>query len=253
MTGTETSLERMLRVLDVIEDSDGPVGPEAMLQRLGFTRSTLYRYLKILSAAGLIASLPGTGYTFGPRVAELDYQMRTHDPLITASRPVMAELVRQAPGIALLCRIYRNTVLCVHQERGVTGFASTYERGRARPLTRGAASRIILANLGSRAIGKLYHSEPNAFRDGRLGDTLATVKVNLKEIRQRGWDFTEGQVRRGVTGIGAPVFDQRGVVLGSLSLTVGRGHLSQAELQEIAERVMFCARIVTKAVQGSAA
>ena len=240
----------MLRVLDVIEESDAPVSSDAMLQILGFTRSTLYRYLKILSSAGLITSLPGAGYSFGPRVTELDYQMRNHDPLIIASRPVMAELVRQTPGIALLCRIYRDKVLCVHQERGTTGFSSTYERGRARPLTRGAASRIILANLAPRVVSRLFQVCPQSFKDGRLGDALVAIKARLKEIRQRGWDVTEGQITRGVTGVAAPVFDQRGLVLGSLSLTVGRVRLSQTELKEIADRVVFCGRIVTKAIQG---
>jgi DNA-binding IclR family transcriptional regulator len=167
MTGTESSLERMLRVLDAIEESDGQVTSEELLQGLGYTRSTLYRYLKILSAAGLITSLPDAGYTFGPRVAELDYLMRNRDPLIIASRPVMAELVRETPGIALLCRRYRNKVLCVHQERGNVAFTSTYERGRARPLTRGAASRIILAYLPSDAAFR--EGEPQSHAAERLG------------------------------------------------------------------------------------
>jgi DNA-binding IclR family transcriptional regulator len=249
MAGTESSLERMLRVLDAIEESDGHVTSDELLQGLGYTRSTLYRYLKILSAAGLITSLPDAGYTFGPRVAELDYLMRNRDPLIIASRPVMAELVRETPGIALLCRRYRDKVLCVHQERGNVGFTSTYERGRARPLTRGAASRIILAYLPTRVIERVYPDDAQAFRSGKLGETLPAVKASLKAMRQKGWDVTEGQIVRGVTGIAAPVFDARDNVLGSLSLTVGRARLPPSEINALAERVVFCARIVTKAIQ----
>ena len=250
MSDGESSLERMLRVLDAIEASNGQVSPEEMLRALGYSRSTLYRYLKILSASGLITSLPNAGFTLGPRVAELDYQMRTRDPLIIASRPVMAELVRQTPGIALLCRRYRDKVLCVHQERGTTSFSSTYERGRARPLSRGAASRIILAYLPSRTISRLYQREPKSFKEGRLGDSFTAVKANLKAMRQRGWDVTEGQVTRGVTGIAAPIFDERETILGSLSLTVGRARMAAAETAAIAERVVFCARILTKSIQG---
>jgi DNA-binding IclR family transcriptional regulator len=69
-------------------------------------------------------------------------------------------------------------------------------------------------------------------------------------MRQLGWDITESQVTRGVTGIAAPIFDDRGGVLGSLSLTVGRTKLVEAEIGVIAERVTFCARIVTKALSG---
>jgi DNA-binding IclR family transcriptional regulator len=233
------SLERMLQVVDVIEASEGPVMPDHLMARLDLTRSTLYRYLKILSEAGLITSFPGVGFALGPRIAELDYRMRNLDPLIIASRPVMSELVAAIPGIALLCRRYRDTVLCVHQERGATTLVSTYERGLARPLFRGAASRIILAYLTPRVIERLHQ------QDKANGVSLATLKPELKEMRRRGWDLTESQVTRGVTGIAAPVFDSRGRILGSLSLTIPRTKIPAAEAVRIAERVMFCARIVS--------
>jgi DNA-binding IclR family transcriptional regulator len=251
MKKAETSLERMLRVLDVIEDNESGVTSDEMLQSLGFTRSTLYRYLKILSTAGLITSLPGVGYTYGPRIAELDYRMRLTDPLVMAARPVMIELVSSMPSIALLCRLYRDKVLCVHQEHGANHFTSKYERGRARPLTRGAASRVILAHLPSRTVARLFEQDPQSFVRGRLGKTLPEVKATLRAIRQRGWDQTVGQLGRGVVGIAAPVFDNRGAVLGSLGLTVGKLRLTDQESEDIARRVTFCARIVSKAVAGS--
>ena len=83
----------MLQVVDLIEAGDSPVLPDDLMARLELTRSTLYRYLKALSEAGLITSFPGVGFALGPRIAELDFRMRNRDPLIIASRPVMRELV----------------------------------------------------------------------------------------------------------------------------------------------------------------
>ena len=150
----------MVGLLDLFEESPSGWTFERIHSRLGYTRSTLYRYLKILSDAELLTSLPEAGYTLGPRIVELDHEIRAHDPIIRASRPVMLELVQEIPGIALLCRSYRNKVLCVHQERSTTEIESTYERGRTMPLLRGAASRIILANMPPRTIAALY--EPAA-------------------------------------------------------------------------------------------
>jgi DNA-binding IclR family transcriptional regulator len=247
----ETTPEKMLGILDLIEASERPVAPEAMQARLKLTRSTLYRHLKTLSDAGLITSFPGVGFALGPRIAELDYKMRNRDLLIGAAQPAMAELARSENGIALLCRRYRDEVLCVHQEQANTGFSSTYERGLARPLFRGAASRIILAHLPARMIQRLYESDPAGFADGGLGSSFPEVRAALKSMRQRGWDVTESQVTRGVTGIAAPIFDNRGGVLGSLSLTVGRTKIPAAEISVIAARVVFCAGIVSKSLSGA--
>jgi DNA-binding IclR family transcriptional regulator len=238
----------MLQILDLIEEQGGRVSTEEALQKLGFTRSTLYRYLKTLSAAGLITSLSNVGYTFGPRIAELDYEMRNRDPLIIAAKPVMAKLVQDIPGVALLCRRYRDRVLCVHQEAGDVAFTSAYQRGLARPISRGAASRIILAYLPARTIAKLYEAAPHTFVEGELGHSLAEVKAVLKKMRARGFDVTTGHGAPGVTGIAAPVFDNRGTVLGSLSLTLGKPELHDEVLQSAGDKIQSCAQIVTDAV-----
>lgn len=238
----------MISVLDLIESSSGGLAFDQMLDSLKLTRSTLYRYVKILSEAGLITSLPDLGYTLGPRVAELDYKMRTQDPLIVASIPIMTELARAVPGVVLLCRRYRDKVLCVHQESSSEAFSSGYERGRDRPLLRGAASRIILAYMQTRAIMRLYAERQQEFAQAGLGDSPEKVKAALTQIRQRGWDMTESQVTTGVTGVAAPILDNQGAVVGSLSITIGKTGMKSEEIARVAERVTFCAGIVSNAI-----
>jgi DNA-binding IclR family transcriptional regulator len=249
------SFEKILQVLDILEDSSAGLMFDEIHARLDAPRSTLYRYLKALTDAGLIASLPNTGYSLGPRIAELDYKMRTTDPLIVASRPVMTELAQSTQTVALLCRLYRNNVLCIHQESHPDAMRSNYERGRSRPLLRGAASRVILAYMAPRTIARLYEEQPDAFRDADLGAALAEVRAGLKKIRQRGWESVEGQVTPGATGIAAPILDSGDAVIGSLSITLSRVRMEEADVQRIAERVSFCAGIITNTIkqQGSQA
>lgn len=242
-----SSLERMVGLLDLFEAEPHSWSFDAIHARVGHTRSTLYRYLKILTDAELLTSLPGLGYTLGPRVAELDYQMRTHDPLVVASRPVMAELAAGSGGIALLCRLYRDKVLCVHQEQGEARFHSTYERGRSLPLLRGAASRVILAHLPPGKVARLHEAHGADFAEAGLGETLEAARQRLKAIRADGFDVTREQVTAGVVGIAAPVFDGGGNVLGSLGLTLAK-KLDTEQIQLFGERVRFGARIVTKAI-----
>ena len=239
----------MISILDLFEGAEMEWAPEAMAERLELTRSTLYRYIKVLADAGLLTSLPGVGFTLGPRIAELDFRMRHSDPLISASRPVMAEILSEIPGIALLCRRYRELVLCVHQETSPgIGFRSTYERGSARPMLRGAASRIILAHLPPQALRKLHQDTPEDFVAAGMGADLTQVRSHMRAIRQRGVAVTSGELATGVTGVAAPIFDSKDVVLGSLSVTVGQSNLSPERVAFVVDRVSFGARIVSKAI-----
>jgi DNA-binding IclR family transcriptional regulator len=247
----ESSLERMIGLLDLFQGVDHCWTVEQMHKRLGYTRSTLYRYLKVLSDAELLTSLPDAGYTPGPRIVELDYDIRKHDPLIVASIPVMVELVSDIPSTALLCRRYRDKVLCIHRvAHPSVSIESTYERGRARPLFSGAASRIILANISPQHLKRLYEQQPKDFATGHLGKTFEEISKALKDIRQRGWDQTTGQVTPGITGVAAPIFDTNKNVLGSLSLSIADKNVGIQRLSSIADRVMLCARIVSQAMYG---
>jgi len=243
-----SSLEKMLSVLEFVEERGQVTGMDEMLEGLNLTRSTLYRYVRTLVEFGLLATSPGAGYTLGPRIVELDYEIRARDPVILASQPLMHQLVQTVPGIALLCRRYRDKVLCVHQVSGEVGFVSTYERGRARPLLKGAASLVILANMPTGQITKLHHQHPERFAEAGLGDSLKAVRQVLRAIRQRGWQASESQVVAGVTGIAAPIFDSGDHVMGSLSLTVGRTGLTPGEVADIAARVVYCAQVVSGAL-----
>jgi DNA-binding IclR family transcriptional regulator len=241
-----TSLDKALGILDLLEKAQSPLSFEALHASLGFSRSTLYRYLKALGDAGLATSLHESDYVLGPRVAELDRAMRLNDPLITAARPVMAALASELDGIALLCRRYRDRVLCVHQDGTIgRGVRSTYERGAAMPLFRGAASRVILARLPGPMVAKLQAAHAAEFAAAGLGADMAEARAALRAIRRRGWDMTQGQVTAGVTGIAAPLIDARGVVLGSLSVTMARTDLSPDGVEAMAGRIAAEARRIS--------
>ena len=189
------SLEKMIGILDLFEDAEMEWTPEAMAERLDLTRSTLYRYLKVLADAGLLTSLPGVGYTLGPRIAELDFRMRRSDPLM-----------------------------------------------------RGAASTSILAHLPAAVLRKHYEAAPQDFAEAGLGADLDAVRAHLRGIRQRGFAVTKGDLAQGVTGVGSPVFDAKGGVVGSLSLTIGEPDLAPERLAMVAERISSGAAIVSKAI-----
>ncbi|WP_170109332.1 IclR family transcriptional regulator [Celeribacter persicus] len=240
------SHEKLLGILDLFDEENPEWDFDAMLVRLGFSRSTLYRYLKVLTDAGLLSSFPGRGYSLGPRIIQMDYQIIVSDPLIRAARPIMQDLTQEYPSVSLLCRRYRQGVLCVHQESSTDQVRSNFERGRSRPLLRGAASQVILAHLSPYQLSRLYDENPVAFAKAGLGETLPAVRSVLKDIRQRGWHHTVAAVTPGVTGVATALFDAQEEVTGSLSLTFPGTDLSEEEIAGIGKRLSDASRSVAE-------
>ena len=57
----KNSLERVLAVLEVFSEERLEWTPEDLMRELGYSRPTLYRYLKILKDAGFLMSTRNSG------------------------------------------------------------------------------------------------------------------------------------------------------------------------------------------------
>lgn len=135
----------------------------------------------------------------------------------------MKRLASELPpnAIVLLCRLFRNQVMCVHQESlERPDFAVSYERGRPMPLYRGASSKIILAHLPSRTLRAFHAEHASEMAHASLGQGWEEVKQRLREVRAAGVSITQSELDPGMTGIAVPLFDPDGLVVGSLSIVM---------------------------------
>src|SRR5437870_4520958 len=103
---TQSSSERVLRVMDLFTETAPSWTVEGMARQLGLARTTAYRYAKTLTDTGFLASLNAGVYVLGPRIIQLDRQIRLNDPLLQAAPPLMDAIRKQAAGIQLLCSYY---------------------------------------------------------------------------------------------------------------------------------------------------
>jgi DNA-binding IclR family transcriptional regulator len=137
----KNSLERVLAVLEVFSEERLEWTPEDLMRELGYSRPTLYRYLKILKDAGFLMSTRNAGVTLGPKVVEMDYLTRRADPLVLRGAPYLKQLTADHSCTAMVLRWYGNKILCVASESSTKNPISSYPRGRPMPLGRGAIVR----------------------------------------------------------------------------------------------------------------
>lgn len=246
------SLARMLEVLDLFS-ADRPVLRVDDLQaRLGYTKSTAYRYVKTLCDAGLIAQAAQGRYTLGPRVVELERLMRIADPLMQAGEAVLPALAAELPNsLVLLCSLYRDKVLCVHREgpeaidAGGRSISILRARGLPLPLFQGAASLAILAHLPTPRIRALFVARRADMESAGLGADWAAVRQRLAQFRRDGHVTTVGRFNRHLAAVSVPVRSRDGSqVSGSLTRIMAIGDYARrdqgqfvAALQAGAERL----------------
>jgi DNA-binding IclR family transcriptional regulator len=209
--------DRLLSVLWLFSPERPVLEVEEIARTLGISLSTAYRDVARLGDAGFLEPIGSLGYALGPAIIELDRNIRLADPLVQAARAVQQRLLADIDPAAtvLLCRLYRNQVMCVAQSVGKSAHtAPSYERGRLMPMLRGAPAKAILSQLPSRAAERLWDAESNGGQSEPSDWKL--FREHLAKLRKAGVVVSHAEVQTGVVGIAACIFDGQSKPIGSI-------------------------------------
>jgi DNA-binding IclR family transcriptional regulator len=251
-----SSLEKMLALLDVFTPAAPTWSTEALIRFSGTSRSTCYRYIKVLQDAGLLTPVAGGAWMLGPRVIELDRTMRLCDPVTIGGGPAMRRLAQETGHSGLLCVLFSDTVMCVDNVPAAGAPTGLFSRGQRRPLFTGAASKAILAHLPPHQLRALFARHRTAIAGSGLGADWDAFRLTLRGIREAGHCVTVGEFRPGVLGVAAPLFNQDGSVLGSLGIATQADRVAPDQRATLAAQVIAaaaeaCSRIAEQQPQGA--
>lgn len=250
MSSVSGSGERILAILDLFSEARPEWTPEEMMIELGYSRPTLYRYLKTLKDSGYLASLPQAGFALGPRVTELDFLMTRADPMIRAGQPELEALAARFPGSAFLVRWYGRKLLCVASVVSTDTSPSSYPRGRPMPLGRGAISRAIVAFLPARERRKLVEEYLEEFAGAGVGTTVSDVMEALRGVRRDGFATARGEVTPGVVAVAGPILVNEQNPHGALCVTSDAARVRGSRLEEIRTAVRDTSQRISAAMGG---
>lgn len=214
-----SSLSKTLAVLDLFGPQQLQIGPEAIAERMGLSRATVYRYIKDLCDSGLLTRVGAGSYGLGPRIIELDWMMRQYDPILSAGRELIHELAKET-GLAVFASVfYDGHIINTYITESYDAAHFAFGRGHPLPLFRGAQSKILVAAQKGKRLLRIFEDhiacDPTHPYSKRSWSEFAR---DAKKIRKDGYCITHNELNYGLTGIAAPIvsLDEKEVV-GSLS------------------------------------
>lgn len=213
-----SSLAKALQILDLFTEAEPVRSTSELIEALDVSRSTGYRYLKVLHDVGLLAADGNGQHSLGPRIIEMDLRLRLTDPLLLASHGVLEDLVDQIGHSATLCTSYGDAVLCIAEFRASRSPANRFRRGERRSLFQGAVSKVILAHLPHYRLKSIYPRHFDEIEKAGLGTSWNEFQATLSTIRKRGYHVTVGEVNPGVIGVAAPILTPQKTALGSVGV-----------------------------------
>lgn len=228
-----SSLSRMLSVLNLFSAERAVWDAEEVAVELDCSVPTTYRYLKELVNVGLLQRLSAGQYALGPRIALLDYVIRTSDPLMNASIGPMRRLAKEIDCACVLSRLDGGVCLDIHHEGQSGDLRLTYGRGRPRPLFKGASPKVILAHLPSRKLRQLYDAHQPEVSEAGLGEDWAAFRQSMSKIKKEGVYVSNGELDGDVSAMAMPLIFQGGDMIASLAIVAKTVRFALIDLDKL--------------------
>ena len=254
----DSTLAKGLGVIEWLARQPGESRVTDVARALGLARSNAHRTLQTLVACGWAVQNPASSaYRPSLRLFELGSQLGASADLIALVRPHLAALAASTGETIHLARLDGAEIVYLDKFDSPLPVAAYSRIGGRAPACCVASGKALLATmphdaatLRKRFAGSLHAHTPNSIVDF---DRLA---AELDRTAARGWGENREEWRLGVCGLGAPVFDARGVAVAAVGMSVPSIRFGRAQSRALAVRLLACARDASGALgfhlQGSA-
>jgi DNA-binding IclR family transcriptional regulator len=211
---TSQTLDRGLRVLKLLADTDHGLTVTELSSKLGVNRTVVYRLLATLEQHALVRRDLGGRARVGLGVLRLGRQV--HPLVREAALPALRSLAEDIGATAHLTLVDGTEALAVAVvEPTWTDYHVAYRAGFRHPLDRGAAGKAILA-----------------------------ARAAAGTVADPGYTLTHGELEAGASGAAAPLLGVTGVE-GSVGVVM----LADSVPERVGARVVDAAKEVAEALR----
>lgn len=181
-------------------------------KRTGLSPSVTYRLLYTLGEHGFVKQHPGSkDYFIGDKAVILGLTGLQEKRIMRAARRLIWEWWLQTGHIITVLSLIDKKAVVVARINPMPDESDTLYVGNSYPLHMGASTRILLANMPEQ--------DRQAYIDSLFIERSAKEELleDMRRIQERGYDYTEQMMTKGIWGISVPIFDVQGKLAGGIS------------------------------------
>ena len=211
-----SSLNRGLRVMEVLAAEERPLGLAEIAQRMGSSKSGVHGMLATLVDAGYVEHSAGGIYCLGLKAWEVGRAVPGLR-LVRLASPVMDDLVAEVKEGAILGILDGFDVVYVHlveSAQAVRVHAAVGDRIPAHCTSTGLA---LLATLDDAHLDRVLPPRLPAVTPQTIVDRRS-LRDEIRRIRARGFAINRGGWRLDVGGLAVRINDSRGSIIAGLCI-----------------------------------
>ncbi len=199
------SIDTGIRLLEVLEKSDGALALKELSARADMDPSSAHRYLASFVRCGLVRQESDSRYDFGPLALHIGLAaVRRLDP-VQVTESALPALVKETGFTALLCVWSNRGPTVVHWQRSPMPFVSNLGLGSVLPVSRSATGAVFVAFLAQTVTADTLAAEAKREAVDREGFARAVERARKTRLA-----FADNSVIPGLAAVSSPVLQWNG-------------------------------------------
>jgi DNA-binding IclR family transcriptional regulator len=247
------AIQSVDRAIDVLEylSSSGWSGVTEIARALGTHKSTAYRLLVTLKDRGLVEQDSNTDrYRLGLGLVNLAANVTGEMDIVQYARPVCERLREETGGTITISVLTGNDVMVIYQTMSSSSVLSVDWRGKHLPLHCTSDGKVLLAYLPESRQRTLLEGPLQRFTPHTVVDP-ATLKEQLRTIRDGGYGYTVEELEIGLNAVAVPIFAHGASVVATLGLSGPAFRVLPTTIPGLAARAISAAAEISNALGGS--
>jgi len=240
------SLDRAVAVLDLLGESEGPLGLVDVCERMDLHKSTAHRVLMVLERCGLIERTLENRFRLGLKLYELGSRAVEQIDLRARVHPWFRRLSAQVGETVHLGVLQRTAVVYLDKIEPSNRHVWLSSRvGASNPVYCTAMGKAMLAFLPHDAAADIMARIRFTRFTPRTLCTAEALTRSLDRVRRRGYAIDDEEVEAGVRCVGAPILSQSGRPVAAVSVSGPSSRITQQSVPAIAEHLLRCCREIS--------
>jgi DNA-binding IclR family transcriptional regulator len=237
--GFDTTFIKGMSVLELMSQSDRPLGVTELAKLAQLQNSNVHRILRTLIKMGYVHKNEQTSrYQLNLKIWEVAARVMDRNPLRRVSRPFVRRLNEETKEAAFLALRIGDEMLYIDCVDAMFPLRPTVRPGARAPMAFTASGKAILAfSPDGDAWARRLVAENTT---GRPLDAK-TLMAQLSDVRRNGYAYTGKGWTSGISTVAAPIVTQSAEVFAAIGISVPSERFDERKVSELSRLVLNAA------------
>ena len=236
------ALDRAFAVLDLLGESDMPLGLAQVASSLQLHKSTAHRFLMVLERHRMVERTGNGKFRLGLRLFDYGNRAIEQYDLRDRAQPHLRRLVAETEETAHLCILEGARVVYIDKIEPARSVRMITRIGASNPVYCTSVGKAILAFLPEDRIADIVRRVRFERFTHRTISTPEALRAEIEKTHRRGYAVDDEEFEEGLRCIAVPILDAQRLPVAAVSVSGPSFRVTAQKLPSIANHLLQCVR-----------